>query len=298
MLVPVKFPFHAMASNCEVQIFASSPEHAESIATEIIAEVKRVEQKYSRYLPDSVVSRINASAGSGSAINVDDETAALLDYANAAFLQSDGLFDVTSGVLRLAWDFKSKQVPSTSQLTELLELVGWRKIKWSKPSLTLSLPGMQIDFGGIGKEYAVDRAVGIGMKYSEASGLVNLGGDVRVFGKRPDGRAWSIGVAHPRKAGGVLAFLPINSGALATSGDYERFFELDGKRYCHILNPKTGWPVSELQSVSVYAESCLVAGTLATITMLKGAKLGERFLKDSKIPAMIVNADGRVSTLR
>lgn len=286
-----------MASSCEIQLYAPNEEQARELSSRMIAEVQRVEAKYSRYRSDSILSRINAAAGSGIPVPVDDETAALLSYANTAYYQSDGLFDITSGVLRVAWDFKLGTVPTASQLSELLPLIGWQKVQWTPPTISLPLSGMQIDMGGIGKEYAVDRAVGIALDAGALAGLVNLGGDVRVFGVRPESAAWSIGIAHPRKPGTIAAYLPIKSGALATSGDYERFFEANGQRYCHILNPRTGWPVCDLQSVSIFAPSCLVAGTLATTTMLFGSARGERLLREQKVSALLIDAKGRARTV-
>ena len=285
-----KHQFSAMASRCEFQSFAKNSVTAAEYAEKVIAEVLRIEKRFSRYDEASALSLINRSAGSADGINLDSETAALMDFAALAYAQSDGLFDITSGVLRRVWDFRRGLVPSAGQIADVLPSVGWLKVVWRNP--TVFLPsGMELDFGGFGKEYAVDRGCGIAVEAGCPSGLLNLGGDVRAFGARPDGKAWSIGITHPRKPESVTAYLPIKSGALATSGDYERFFEANGKRYCHILNPRTGWPVSEMQSVSVFSPSCLVAGTLATIAMLKGAEAGVRFLRESKVAAMVIAGD-------
>jgi len=282
----------------------------EIIISEMIAEVARIEAKYSRYLSDSIIAKINSTAGSGQEVHVDTETAQLLDYADSAFKQSAGLFDITSGVLRTAWNFKELTLPTQKELDAILPLIGWQEVMRSSKTeisatVLLPIPGMQLDFGGFGKEYAVDRAAAIGSKYANIAGLVNLGGDVRVFGKRVDenfkAAPFFIGIAHPRSANAVLATVKIEHGsasALATSGDYERFMEVAGKRYCHIINPRTGWPVTELSSVTVFSESCLIAGTLATITMLLGKKRGQRFLKDSNVKALLVEASsGKISQI-
>jgi thiamine biosynthesis lipoprotein len=289
-----RFPFQALGGANEVQICAEDRLFAESIANAVIEQVKAIEQKFSRYIPESIVSIINSSAGKD-AVKVDEETAALLDYAQACYEQSDGLFDITSGVLRRVWDFKSGKVPTQSHLNEVLPLIGWSKVKWAKPYISLSIPGMEIDFGGFGKEYATDRAAALLLEAEVEHSLVNLGGDLRVIGNRPDLKPWSIGIVHPRQLGGVIASVDISAGALATSGDYERFFELDGKRYCHILNPKTGMPVQSFQSVSVLADSCLIAGSASTIAMLFGEKRGAKFLKHLGLKYVLVGSDGRVS---
>ena len=286
------FPFRAMGGPNELQIYANDDSSAQKTADLAIAEVARIEAKYSRYRDDSVLSQINQSAGLG-ATTVDTETAALLDYADACYLQSDGLFDISSGVLRRVWNFSQPRIPTREEINQVLMHIGWQKIAWHRP--VLSLPaGMEIDFGGIGKEYAADRVASVCMEHGAQHGFVNLGGDIRVFGPHPDGSPWSIGIAHPRRDDRVLASIAIPSGAIATSGDYERYFEIDGKRYCHILHPQTGFPASDLRAVTVVAPLCTVAGSLCTMAMLKGNG-GLDFLHEQEMPWMAVNAKGHLS---
>jgi thiamine biosynthesis lipoprotein len=239
-------------------------------ARQAIEEVKRIELKYSRYRADSIVSHINAAAGGDEAIEVDAETASLLDFADKLHALSDGLFDITSGVLRRVWDFRAGRVPEDAALQALLPLIGWSKVSWHERRIRLPHAGMELDFGGFGKEYAADRAMAILAGAGHRHGFVNLGGDIRVLGPRADGSAWRFGIQHPRQAEGTIASVDMVDGALASSGDYERFFERGGRRYCHILNPQTGWPVSSWASVSVTAPACVAAGALSTIAMLKG----------------------------
>jgi FAD:protein FMN transferase len=275
----------------ELQIYSENAASAQKIADLAIAEVARIEAKYSRYRDDSVLSKINQSAGLH-ATTVDTETAALLDYAEACYAQSDGLFDISSGVLRRAWNFNEARIPGKAEIVALLKHVGWEKISWHRPALSLPA-GMEIDFGGIGKEYAADRVASVCLEHRVQHGFVNLGGDIRVFGPHPDGAPWLIGIAHPRRDDRVLASLAIPRGAIATSGDYERYFEIDGQRYCHILNPKSGYPISGLQAVTVITPLCTVAGSLCTIAMLKGNE-GVDFLKAQEMPWMAVDANGRL----
>jgi thiamine biosynthesis lipoprotein len=152
---------------------------------------------------------------------------------------------------------------------------------------------MEIDFGGIGKEYAADRAAVIAVEHAAPSALVNLGGDVRAAGAQADGSPWRVGIKHPRVAGAVVATVELPAGAVATSGDYERYFEIGGRRYCHVLDALTGWPVEHWQSVSVVAPLCVVAGSLATIAMLLGER-AEAFLRDQRADFVTVAADGTV----
>ena len=284
------FSFEAMACANTLEFLWPRRGGAATAAGTIIAEVKRIETKYSRYRDDSVVSRINRAAG-GKAVRVDEETAALLDYADACHRQSDGLFDVTSGVLRRVWDFRRAVVPAPGRIEAVLPLVGWERVHWSRPEIRLPLSGMELDFGGLGKEYAADRAATVAAEQGVAHGFVNLGGDVRVIGPHPDGSPWIVGIVHPRKPGAVVARVALSAGALATSGDYERFFEVDGRRYCHILNPRTGYSATGLQSASVIAPLCLVAGSLSTIAMLKGRD-GCDFLDGQSFPSLRVDANG------
>lgn len=287
---PERHTFSALGGGNELLAFGE-PELVQRAFVAVEAEVLRIEEKFSRYRPDSIISRINAAAGS-LPVSVDEETAALLSYADQCFKESDQLFDISSGVLRKVWDFKAKKVPTEAELAMVLPLVGWGKISWKAPEIFLPIFGMEVDLGGIGKEYAADRAAFIATDSGISSMLINLGGDIRAVGPKPDGRPWEIGIKHPRDERKLLANLKLTSTGLATSGDYERFFVINDRRYCHILNPKTGWPVSDLQSVTVVAPICLVAGTLATTTMLLGHERGIAKLKAAKVAALIVTGDG------
>ena len=258
-----------MGSPCEVQLFAADDQAAARAFAATVNEVERLEQLYSRYREDSFLSDINRAASAGGEIEVDDKTASLFDYASTCFEQSDGLFDISSGILRRAWDFKAGKVASEDELAGLLPLVGWDKIVWKAPVIRFPVAGMELDFGGVVKEYAVDRVAAMLLEQGMSSGFVNLGGDVRVLGARPDGSPWRVGIRHHRVRNGVASLVEIERGALASSGDYERCIVIDGVHYGHILNPRTGWPVRQMAAVSVLAELCLVAGSAATIAMLK-----------------------------
>lgn len=259
--------FTAMASQCEIQLYAEDMDLARSAASLAIAEVRRIEQRYSRYLPDSVVSRINRMAGLG-AVAVDRESALLLGHASACHEISQGRFDITSGVLRRVWDFRLGVVPTEAALAAVLPLVGWQKVEWDGSEIRLPAAGMEIDFGGIGKEFAVDQASTVLHSRGIVHAIVNLGGDVRSLGPHADGTPWDIHIADPRRAGAMVTTLRLARGALTTSGDYQRFFAFEGKRYCHILNPKTGMPVVTWQSATVISALCLDAGSIGTIAML------------------------------
>lgn len=285
-----------MASRCEVRLHAPDAAAAGAWAEAAIAEVRRIEAKYSRYRDDSVTTAINRAAG-GDAITVDEESAHLIEFGAALHAQSDGRFDLTSGILRRAWDFKSGRLPDPRDLDALLPLIGWPQVSWDGHSIRLPHARMEIDFGGIGKEYAADRAGALLMEHGACHGFVNLGGDVRVIGPAPDGAPWRIAVQHPRRqAGEVLAHLDVASGALATSGDYERYLIVDGRRYCHILDPRTGWPVAAWQSVSVVAPLAVAAGACATIAMLNDVDEALAFLRSQGVRYLAVDAAGERHT--
>ena len=282
-----------MAAENEVQVYAGDEAQAAAIANAAIAEVKRIEAKYSRYRDESLLSRINAAAGKD-AIEVDEETLRLLAFADAAWRQSGGLFDATSGVLRRAWNFREPRVPSRAELEALLPLVGWKHVHIEGNRVRLAKPGMQLDFGGFGKEYAVDRAARVMAERGATSAMVSLAGDLAILGAQPGGAPWRMGIKHPRHEGKLLATIPITSGAIATSGDYERFIEVGGVRHCHILDPRTGTSARGLQSVTVHAQSCLIAGSATTIAMLKGGKEGLAWLEELALAHLAVTEDGTV----
>jgi FAD:protein FMN transferase len=267
----LRHEFFAMGSDCVVHLQDCSPSAAEAILRSAEAEVRRIELKYSRYRADSELSRINAVAADGGETFVDPETRGLIDFAQACHRKSDGAFDITSGLLRAGWDFKGASLPTQSALDRLLPRIGMDKVKLTDVGVAFARAGMELDFGGLGKEYAGDRAAEICVSLGAQHGFVDLGGDIRVIGPQPDGQPWRIGIRDPRDPALLIAEVRLQSGALATSGDYERFMEVDGRRYCHILDPRTGWPSSGLSSVTVITDRCLVAGSLATSAMVKGA---------------------------
>jgi thiamine biosynthesis lipoprotein len=261
--------FKAMGTPCDIQLFAKTQAQAKQVADSAIADIARLEARYSRYRPDSFLSAINRVAASGGSIEVDPETAGLLDYAATCYQQSEGLFDISSGLLRKAWRFDTGKLPEEQTIAELLAHIGWQHVRWHKPILTFTVPGMELDFGGIVKEYAVDRAAALCAAQGIRHGVVNLGGDIKIIGPRADGSPWRIGIRHPRQHDALLDTLSLHQGALASSGDYERCVMIGGIRYGHILNPKTGWPVRHLAAVSVVSEFCVIGGSAATIAMLK-----------------------------
>lgn len=287
-----RIAFSAMGGQGEIVLVAEDSASAHRLAASGIAEIHRIERKYSRYRPDSIVSRINALAGR-EPVACDEETCALLDHADRLYAISGGLFDITSGVLRHAWDFRAGRVPEQGELAPLLERVGWPLVERTAGGIRLGRAGMEIDFGGFGKEYAADRAAEVMAGGGARYGYVNLAGDIRVVGPRPDGQPWSMGIQDPRQRGRLVATLPLAGGALATSGDYERFIEVAGRRYCHILNPRTGMPVSHWRSISLLAPKAIIAGSATTLAMLKEADALD-YLAGLETGYLAIDREGRM----
>ncbi len=266
----------AMASPCDVLMEVEDESLAQEILNAVANEAWRIEDKFSRYKKDNIIFKINHSQGE--AVFIDDETSRLLDFANELFEISEGLFDVTSGVLRQIWTFDgSDNLPSKKQVKKILKNIGWQKVIHEKTTVVLP-EGMEIDFGGIGKEYAVDRCVQIARQKTKQSVLVNFGGDLGMTAPRKNKAFWSVGrlITGSDEACGIFQ---LYSGAIATSGDANRYLLKDGVRYSHILNPVTGWPVIDApHTVSVAAPTCVEAGMMSTLAMLQGGR-AEKFLK-------------------
>jgi len=279
--------FTAMAGPCEVLVDTDSPRRARAAVKAATQEARRIERKFSRYLTDSEVDRINRA--DGRPVTVDGETAHLLDYATSCYEMSDGMFDITSGALRRAWKFDGgNRVPAEAAVADLLRHVGWRRVTWANPVLTMPA-GMEIDLGGIGKEYAVDRASALVAAEISDPFVVNFGGDLYASGARRGPRPWGIGLDDPEKTGEAAVYrIDLSQGGLATSGDARRYVLLNGKRFGHILNPKTGWPIEDApRSVTVVASTCVEAGTLSTLAYLKGPGARE-FLETEGVQFRII----------
>lgn len=282
--------FFAMGSPCEVLVDADVRPTAADLGALAAAEAWRIEDKFSRYRAGNIVDRINSA--DGEAVTVDGETARLLDFAASLHAGSDGRFDITSGALRRVWTFDgSDRIPERAAIFAVLADVGWARASWTPPVLVLP-KGMQIDLGGIGKEYAVDQACACLRRASTAPCLVNFGGDLAVTGPRRRSAAWQVGIESlqggPKPAASRL--IRLESGALATSGDTRRFLRHGNRRLGHILDPRTGWPVADAPaSVTVAADTCVQAGAYATLAMLEGRD-AEAFLERERVRHWVTRA--------
>ena len=270
-------------------------ERAERIARAVEDEARRIEIKFSRFRESSVVSEINRNAAR-TPVAVDEETETLVESALDLAALTGGRFDPTVGALRRAWDFKTDRVPSTTEVEALLPLVDARAVSIRGGTVFLRRAGMELDLGGVGKEYAVDRAAGVLRDAGVRSAIVNFAGDVATIGGRGDGRPWSVGIADPRRPGRCrFAVRAIGNTGVATSGDYERCFVKDGVRYHHILDATTGWPARGVASATAVAASSFLAGRFATAAFLLGPEAGLALLEDSPgVEGALIVEDGTI----
>ncbi len=268
---------------------------AESIARAAEDEARRIERKFSRYRNSSVVSEINREAGR-TPVAVDEETEGLVRSALDLARLTAGRFDPTVGVLRRARDFKAGRVPAPGEIEALLPLVDASAVSVRNGTVLLRREGMELDLGGVGKEYAVDRVAGLLRAEGIRSAIVNFAGDVRTVGGRGDGRPWSVGVVDPfRTSRCRFAVRVVGDAGIATSGDYERGFVEDGVRYHHILDARTGWPARGLRSATVVAATAFLAGRYATASFLLGPEAGLDLLERAPgVEGALIDEDGRV----
>jgi thiamine biosynthesis lipoprotein len=271
-----KLSFQAMNTICRVHFRTSKPSLARDVQQEVLQWVAWFEARYSRFIPDSLIGLINSAAGKHW-VDVDPETDALFNLCQEMIFFTRGVFDPTALPLIRLWNWKANPpvIPDTSAIQAAQELVGWRKVQRRPGAIFLPREGMSLDLGGIGKEYAVDRVLTLVMQRGIESVLVDFGADVRVHGEPPERGAWHIGLEDPKNPGHVWIGVAVTNHAVATSGDYLRHFLHQGRRYGHILDPRSGYPVNNgILSVSVIAPHCTVAGILSTSVFVLGSKEG------------------------
>ncbi|MCU8010670.1 FAD:protein FMN transferase [Shewanella oncorhynchi] len=272
--------FRAMASPCEILIGCDQLDIADDMLDMVVTEALRIEHKYSRFIAQNCLWQLNHANGHKQLI--DEETWQLLAFAKQCFQLSDGLFDISAGPLMELWRFDPKaQLPEHDRILAAKALVGFERIEFDSRHIEMPT-GMKLDFGGIAKEYAVDRvAYELAECYPDIPVLVNFGGDIACPVSKVT--PWQVGIEDPRHLDHAASVLAISQGALATSGDTRRFFEVDGKRYGHIVDPRTGYPVIHApRSVTVLGPNCVTAGMLATMAMLQGRD-AEDFLQQQDV---------------
>lgn len=280
-----------------ITVVSDSSRTADTAINEAFRELRSLEEKFNFYSEKSEISEINRNAGKRP-VKVSEETIDILKKAIYVSEITDGAFDITTGPLTRIWDFHNKVVPDDRIIKETLKLVNYRDIIVNEKQKTVFLrkKGMLIDLGGIAKGYGADRAMEVLKKNGITSCLVAIAGDIRASGLKPDGTPWLIGIRHPRSEGSdtIIASLPLRDSAISTSGDYERFFIKEGKRYHHILDPRTGYPSLATGGVSVIADAGYLSDSLATAVFVLGPEKGIEFLKRQGYRGIFITEDLKV----
>ncbi|MBU4321231.1 MAG: FAD:protein FMN transferase [Thermodesulfovibrionales bacterium] len=295
-----------------ISVVSGSGDKAEKAIDKAFGEIEKLDRLLNFFSDSSEVSEINRNAGL-KAVAVSPETFAVLEKAVYASGKTDGAFDVTIGSVTTMWDFHKRTKPEDKKIKERLPLVNYKNIILNKKSSSVYLKkkGMLIDLGGIAKGYAADKAVEALKREGIKSGLVSIAGDIKAFGLKPDSKPWKIGIRNPRAIppnpplvkggeGGfsdeIMATIEMTDMAISTSGDYERYFIVDKKRYHHILNPKTGYPAEGCRSVSIIAKDGAVTDPFSTGIFILGAEKGIKLLEEMGIDGIIVDKNGKIHT--
>lgn len=276
--------WRALGTSCEIQYACDDGARASRFEGKAIGWVADFEAKYSRFRPDSLVSRINAAAGR-EWVEIDAQMEQFLDLCESLFVITQGVLDVTALPLMRLWDYKTAapRIPAENEITAARRLVGWPKVRRAPGRVFLPEEGMALDFGGWGKEYAVDVVAEIAREHGVAPALVDFGHDIRALGAAPGKPGWHIGLEDPAQPGGrCWGSIGVIDRGVASSGDYVRGFTLNGRRYGHIVDPRTGRPVANgCRQVTVITPTCLQAGVLATAAFVLGPEQGVRLIDET-----------------
>lgn len=288
-----------MGNQFKLGVYAASEKQGQSALAEAVEEIMRIERLLSTYLPDSWTNRINAAAGKHP-VQVPAEVFQLILRAQALSRISQGAFDLSYGSLdKSFWNFDQAmdRLPDPVLAKKSVHLIDYRNILLdpAEQSVFLKNSGMRIGFGGIGKGYAADRAKALLQSMGLGSGVVNASGDLCVWGQKPDGSAWKVGISHPDRPKEALAHLNLERGAVATSGNYEKFVWIGGKKYSHTIHPKTGYPIQGILSVTVLAPAAELADALTTPIAVMGVGAGLDFAEQlPEVACLMVDEHHRV----
>jgi FAD:protein FMN transferase len=291
----------AMSTPLNLAYVAPSARVAQDFQRAAIDWIARFEARYSRFLPESIVGQINARSG-GDWCEIDEDADRLLSLCGEMHALTRGVFDAAALPLLRVWDWKASppRVPGEAEILAAREICGWEKVQRRAREIRLPIAGMGIDLGGIGKEFAVDQVLAIAREFGILDVMVDIGQDIRVSGKSPGKDAWYIGLEEPDRPGDCWTAVRVTDHAVATSGDYARSFVIGGRRYGHILDPRSGWPVGHnCQAVSVIAPSCVLAGILSTAGFILGAQEGLKLIRaQTGVEACITTENARHHTRR
>lgn len=286
-----------MGTLVTITAVASSEEAAQQAVNTGFREIHRLEEILSTWIPSSDLSRVNAAAGR-EPVPVAPEAFQLIARSLDMAKLTEGGFNIAVGPAVEAWSVTERErIPSPEELAALKPLVDLDQVRLDGPvgTVFLARPGMRVDVGGIGKGFAADRAVTVMQEAGATAGVVALSGDIKTFGRMPVGERFRFGIRHPRKEGAILASLELENEAISTAGDYERYFERDGVRYHHILDPQTLQPARLCQSVTIVAAEGTVADGLDTGIFVLGPERGMALVERlDGVEAVIVDQAGRV----
>jgi thiamine biosynthesis lipoprotein len=284
-----------MGTSINVELWHDNEQQGRALTSAVMQEMHRIDELMSSYKPDSELSYINAHAAE-SPVTVSSELLALIIRALDYSVITAGAFDITYASAGQYYDYRSGKRPSQAQLQNALPAISYRHVKIDPQRSTIEFmrPGVRIDLGGIAKGYAVDRSIDLLQQAGVSNAIVSAGGDTRVIGRRWD-RAWKIGIRNPRQRDSIVSMVPLENSAISTSGDYERFFEEDGVRYHHILNPDTGKSSHEVQSSSIIGTDATDTDALSTSVFVLGVQQGIQLI--NALPgteAIIIDNTGRM----
>jgi thiamine biosynthesis lipoprotein len=284
-----------MGTRITVEVWHADAAAADSAIDAVIAEMHRVDALMSTFKPESQLSKVNRDAAAGP-VKVDPELAGLLARALEFSEMSGGAFDITYASVGYLYDYRERRHPTEAQIEAALPAINWRHVAVDREASTVRFlrPGVRVDLGGIAKGHAVDACIAILAKRGITNATVTAGGDSRILGDRR-GRPWIVGIRHPDDRERVIARVPLEDAAISTSGDYERYFDEDGVRYHHIIDPKTGKSPKGVRSVTVIAPSSTLAEGLTKSVFILGPKEGLALIeRQEDVDAVVVTAEGRV----
>ena len=287
-----------LGSPFEITVVAADSVQGYQYTDMAIAEVKRIENLISDWIPTSQISKVNQNAGIAP-VQVDKEVFDLVERAVKISKLTSGAFDISYASMDRIWKFDGsmKEMPSPEAIKKSVEKVGYQNIILNSETSTIFLKnkGMKLGLGGIGQGYIADKIKALLQVKGCNSGLVNVSGDINTWGKQPDGKSWTVGIVNPMNKNKVFATFPLDDSAVETSGSYEKYVTFNGKRYSHIIDPRTGYPASGIVSVSVFSKQTEIADALATGIFVMGVEVGLDLINQlNGIGCIIVDDKGTV----
>tara|TARA_R110002050_G_scaffold171213_1_gene303237 strand:+ start:5628 stop:6524 length:897 start_codon:yes stop_codon:yes gene_type:complete len=289
-----------MGSRFDITVVAKDLVDANKHIDLVINEISRIEQLISSWDPNSQTSEINRNAGI-KPVKVDRELFDLIQRGIGISKLTDGAFDISYASMDKIWKFDGSmtEMPSVDSINASVSKVGYHKIILDKENNTvfLKLKGMKIGFGAIGKGYAADKAKDLLISKGVVAGIINASGDMNTWGKQPDGTEWKVAITNPMDKNKVFALLPINNGAVVTSGNYEKYVTFKNVRYTHIIDPRTGYPATGIISVTIFAPKAELADALATSVFVMGIEVGlNRIEQLPQVECIIIDDEGNIIT--